>query len=270
MSRMGLTCFDVRAGARAAARMLRDGAIAVDGLFPDGLLKRIRAEVLRRHESGELRERGLVRDIAGRYAAVLPFSGPFLEPAFYANPALHRLLGRLLGKDYCISSLETVIASPGAYDQHQHIDGPIRFDPFKGKLPDLPPYAVTVSIPLCDMDEDNGPTSVWLGSHREALRARPPGEREVRRRFEEAHFTGPFGRAYLFDYRIFHGGTANHTAETRPVVMFIFTRSWFRDPNLGEVRPRLVLKERDFKRVPARHQPLFRLAPAARRALWQD
>ena len=65
----------------AAAGMERDGAVKFTGLFPLPLLRRIRQRVLRRHESGELRRRGLIRDIGGRYAAILPFEGPFLEPA---------------------------------------------------------------------------------------------------------------------------------------------------------------------------------------------
>src|SRR3989442_151808 len=61
------------------AGMERDGFARVERLFPMPLLREIRAHVLRRHESGELRRRGLVRDIAGRYTAVLPFEGPFLS-----------------------------------------------------------------------------------------------------------------------------------------------------------------------------------------------
>ena len=113
---------------KVRSAMERDGAVAFANLFPLPLLKRLRAEVLRRHASGELHARGLVRDIAGRYAAVVPFEGPFLDPRFYADPKLRAMLAALLGEDYRISSLETVIAMPGAYRQHQHIDAPIRFD----------------------------------------------------------------------------------------------------------------------------------------------
>jgi len=262
---------------RVRAGMARDGAVALRGLFPLPLLRRLSAEVLRRHESGELRERGLVRDIGGRYAAVLPFEGPFLDPRFYANPALHQMLAALLGNSYCIGSLETVIAEPGAGRQHQHIDGPLRFDravggrtvPYRGDFTDLPPYAVTLCVPLCDIDEDNGPTAIWSGSHRTALRAKPPSEAQVAREFAVELMTGPLGHAFFFDYRVFHGGTPNRTREPRPVLMFVFTRSWFRDPNLADVHPRLVVSSRALARVPAKHRGLFMLAPTARRALWE-
>ncbi|MBI3564988.1 MAG: phytanoyl-CoA dioxygenase family protein [Elusimicrobia bacterium] len=261
---------------RVRAAMERDGAVRFDGLFPRPLLERVRASVLRRLRSGELRRRGLVRDIAGRYAAVVPFEGPLLDPAFYGSPRLHAMLGGLLGAHYCIGSLEAVVAEPGAVGQHQHIDGPIRLDRTVGgrkrayprDLSDLPPYAVTLSIPLCDIDEENGPTAIWPGSHRAALSARPPSEAAVARRWPVERMTGPFGQSFFFDYRVYHGGTPNWSREARAVLMFVFTRTWYRDPNLNEVHPRLVVSPRGLARVPERLRPLFMLAPAALRPLW--
>ncbi|MDE2492026.1 MAG: phytanoyl-CoA dioxygenase family protein [Elusimicrobia bacterium] len=276
--------FSKRDAPRASARtlkavraaMARDGAVVFDGLFPLPLLKKIRREVLRRHESGELRARGLVRDIAGRYAAVLPLQGPLLSPRLYADPRLADCLSVLLGADYCLGSVEAVVARPGAVEQHQHIDGPIRFDralrgrriPYSGDLSDLPPYAVTLATPLCEQGPDNGPTALWPGSHRAALRARPPSEAEVLRKFRGEVMTGPFGRSYLFDYRLFHGGLPNMTREPRVLLVIVFVRPWFRDPNLADVRPGLAIAPRALARVPEKHRHLFRLAPAARRALW--
>lgn len=261
---------------RAVRAMARDGTVVLDGLFPRPLLRRLRAEVLRRHESGELRERGLVRDIGGRYAAVVPFAGPFLDPRLYASPALLKLMDALLGTQYCIGSLETVISLPGSSEQHQHVDGPIRFDravggrkrAYRGDLSDLPPFAITLCVPLCDVDEENGPTAIWLGSHRAALRARPPGGREVARDYPLALMTGRLGRAFLFDFRVFHGGMPNWSREPRPLLMLVFTRTWYRDPNLAEVQPGVVVSPRALARVPERLKPLFMLAPAARRSLW--
>ncbi len=261
---------------KVRSAMARDGAVAFEGLFSLSLLRRLRREVLRRHESGELRARGLVRDIAGRYAAVLPFTGPFLSPALYAGPVLRGIVGALLGGDARLSSLETVIALPGAVGQHQHVDGPLRFDrvlgrtrtPFRGDLSTLPPYAVSLAVPLCDQGEDNGPTALWPGSHRTALRPRPPGEAAVAREFPEERMVGPFGRSYLFDFRLFHRGLPNLTREPRALLVLVFTRSWYRDPNLAEVRSGLVLSGRDLARIPARHRDLFLLAPSARRGLW--
>lgn len=262
---------------KVRAGMERDGAVVVEGLFPLPLLKRLRAEVLRLHGSGELRARGRVRDIGGRYAAVLPLKGPFLDPRLYGDARLHAMLGVLLGADYRLSSLETVISEPGAGRQHQHVDGPLRFErvvgrrrePYRGDLSDLPPYAVSLCVPLCDVGDVNGPTAIWLGSHKSALRPKPPGEAEVSRRYGLAPMAGRLGRAFLFDFRVFHGGMPNDSREPRPLLILVFTRSWYRDPNHDEVFPSLVLSPRDLAKVPGRHRPLFQLAPAARRPLWR-
>jgi ectoine hydroxylase-related dioxygenase (phytanoyl-CoA dioxygenase family) len=258
--------------------MKRDGAIVFGNLFALPLLDKIRRDVLRRHEAGELRKHGLVRDIGGRYAAVLPFEGPFLKPEFYADSKLGGILSALLGPGYCIGSLEAVISLPGSSAQHQHIDGPIRFDRligkkkkvFRGDLSDLPPYAVTLCVPLCHLNADNGPTAIWPGSHRAALRPRPPSQAQVAREFSEQHMAGGFGRSFLFDYRAFHGGLANFSREPRPLLMFVFTRPWFRDPNLTEIGPEVVITKRNLNRVPDRYKSLFMLAPAARRSLWEN
>ena len=79
---------------------------------------------------------------------------------------------------------------------------------------------------------------------------------------------GELGRSFIFDFRTFHGGMPNLTPEPRPLLMFVFTRSWYRDPNQAEVTPSVVIKTRDFNRIPSKYKELFILAPAARRTLW--
>jgi ectoine hydroxylase-related dioxygenase (phytanoyl-CoA dioxygenase family) len=257
-------------GKNPLRRLERDGLAVFDKLFPLSLLRKLRAEVLRRHESGELRRRGLVRDIGGRYTAVLPFEGPFLSPALYANPLLLKLLPALLGEHYRLSSLEAVISLPGSSEQYQHIDGPVRFDRKGGRpldLSALPPYALALATPLCDATEENGPTVLWAGSHRAALRPRLPSERAIRAEFKEKRMVGPFGRSYLYDYRTFHRGTPNMSREPRPLLMMVFTRSWYRDPNLAEVSHGLAISKKGLAKIAPRHRFLFALAPAARRTL---
>jgi ectoine hydroxylase-related dioxygenase (phytanoyl-CoA dioxygenase family) len=261
---------------RVRQSMARDGAAVLGRLFPRSLLEEARRLVTRRHTSGELRRRGLVRDIAGRCTSVLPFEGPFLKPAFYANPRVLDIMGALLGADFCIGSLEVVIALPGALRQHQHVDGALRFDQvvgkkkrfFGGDLSGLPPYAVGLATPLCDVTEENGPTAIWLGSHRVALRPKLPGERAIGRDFPMKAMTAPFGSSYVFDYRVLHGGLPNDSREPRPLLMLVFTRSWYRDPNQNEVFPSVVISKAALARIPEGRRRLFLLAPAARRALW--
>ncbi len=262
--------------AAVRAAIERDGLFVFERLFPLPLLKKIRADVMRRHESGELYRRGLVRDIGGRCTSVLPLEKPYLDPRLYANPTLMKLLPSLLGADFRLSSVEVVVALPGSTKQYQHIDGPIRFEreiggkrrPWKGDLSKLPPYALALATPLCDVTEENGPTALWPGSHRVALDPRLPSEPAVKRRFPVKRITGRFGLSYLYDYRTFHRGTPNDSREPRPLLMLVFTRAWYRDPNLAEIETGLSITPRALARVPERHRALFALAPAARRKLW--
>lgn len=264
------------ARARLARGLERDGVVVFDRLFPLPWLARVRAEVLRRHESGELRERGLVRDIAGRLTAVLPFKGPFLDPRFHAHPALWSVVRSALGADARLSSLEVVIAEPGAARQYRHADAPLRFDRASGArsrrhscdLSDLPPYALALATPLCAIDEENGPTALWPGSHRTALRFPLPKESELDRRFREVRMTGPMGFSYLYDYRTFHRGLPNESREVRPLLMVVFARPWFRDPNLDEVGGGLALSARDYAKLAPKHRAAFASAPPARREPW--
>lgn len=272
LSRSEARAPSARTARRVVSALERDGLAVFENLFPPALLGKIREAVLRAHASGALRRRGLVRDIGGRYTSLLPFEGPFLDERLYAHPVVRAVMPALLGPDYRLSSLEVVVSLPGSSRQYQHIDGPIRFERvagaarkgYGGDLSDLPPFALALATPLCDVEEDVGPTALWPGSHRVALRWPLPSEREVRRRFPEVRMNGPFGRSYLYDYRTFHRGMPNYTREARPLLMLVYTRSWYRDPNLAEAAPSPLIGRRALARVPARLRELFAFAPAAR------
>lgn len=247
-------------GASVVAKELeRHGVVRLEGLFPKPLLRRIAAKVMRLHESGALKSGWTVRDIAGRRTTILPFDGPFLEPAFCANKPLLAVVDAVLGETARWSSLEVVMAESGAAAQYQHVDAPLRLDrkgrKFAGDLSALPPYALALAVPLVDVDEDNGPTAIWPGSHREGLKYPPPSEAAIRKRYPMKLMTGKLGQAYLYDYRTFHRGMPNHSAEARPLLMLVFTRAWFRDPNLEPVVTGLRLPRR--ARIPARARRLL-------------
>lgn len=236
-------------GVKAVVRELeRHGVVRLEGLFPKPLLRRIAAKVMRLHESGALRGPWTVRDIAGRRTTILPFDGPFLEPAFCANKPLLAVVERVLGETARWSSLEVVMAESGAAAQYQHVDAPLRLDSdgraFGGDLSALPPYALALAVPLVDVDEDNGPTAIWPGSHKEGLVYPPPSEASIKKRYRMELMTGTLGQAYLYDYRTFHRGMPNRSSEPRPLLMLVFARAWFRDPNLEPVGTGLRLPRR--------------------------
>lgn len=217
----------------------RDGAVRLEGLLPKPLLRRAAARVRRMHEKGELSGRWVVRSIAGRTTTILPLDGVFKSLATKTTPRLRALLTSQLGEDWALSSVEVVMAESGAARQHLHVDAPLRFGKGRGGdragVKGLPAHALALATPLCDVTDENGPTTLWLGSRRAAHGRVLPGERAVAKRFRAVRMTGKLGFSYLYDYRTFHRGEPNDSRDARPLLMMVFARPWFRDPNLADV-----------------------------------
>jgi len=110
-----------------------------------------------------------------------------------------------------------VTALAGAPDQHFHPDGTAA-------------GLVNVFSPLIPVTFENGPTELRPGSHvwREtALGVEPRWD--ARRTLPVAPALGA-GEILLFDYRVYHRGLANRSANPRPVGYLIFaTRDGLRD-----------------------------------------
>ena len=161
------------------------------------------------------------------------------------------VLRRALGGDAQRKSLQCIVALPqregGVEHQQWHRDTPLLFPDFGttdepppsggddgawgGGGPMLPPYAVNVFIPLVNITSAMGPTEFTLGSHAwgsvpptgSALTGKPTGQEK------DLAFAVPAGTVILADYRTVHRGTRNRSDSQRPVAMFIFGRSWWRD-----------------------------------------
>jgi hypothetical protein len=100
----------------------------------------------------------------------------------------------------------------------------------------LPPFYLTMLVPLVELTAENGATEFILGSHRQTLaQAVEGGERSrtaPKRTFlAEARPRG----VVLFDGRIIHRGGPNSTSEERPVLYQTFTKRWYYD--LGQEEP---------------------------------
>jgi ectoine hydroxylase-related dioxygenase (phytanoyl-CoA dioxygenase family) len=84
----------------------------------------------------------------------------------------------------------------------------------------LPIIAVTVAIPLLEMNEIHGTTALWPRSHRdEKFDSTEIGEEPIVRE----------GSCAIWDYRLQHGGTPNRSAAPRPLLYMTYCRPWFID-----------------------------------------
>ncbi len=158
-----------------------------------------------------------------RYHVPLEFKEPFDAPEIYANPFLLKLFDRLLGSSFRLSSMGSITALPGAAEQHIHDDHMPLFEELRALGGVMPPFGITVGIPLVDVDLVNGPTAVWSGSH-----LMYPTDLKMAS-YCKFLLQGAVGACHFWDYRVFHAGGANLSSEPRPLLYLTYLRNWFKD-----------------------------------------
>lgn len=183
-----------------------------------------------------------------RYEITPHMSGAFGDPRLFADPLLRGFLQPLLGEAMRLSGLTLVVSYPGAEQQHTHRDHPPLFDDPHLALT-LPTYAINVAVPLIDVDDELGPTGIWLGSHRWS---------DERMTETEAMTVVPFqrGDCVLLDYRTLHAGVANRGRIARPIVYMVYARTWFFDEINHRMRPSLGMTLEEYEALPEAVRPL--------------
>jgi ectoine hydroxylase-related dioxygenase (phytanoyl-CoA dioxygenase family) len=205
-----------------AARDFRTaGALILEDIVEVGLIARARRafdETYAAHidDAGQ----GGVLEVGDRRLEItVDLKPPFSDPTLFANPWLWPILDATLDEGFVIDSFGIVCSFPGAPEQHRHHDGGILF-PHSGIDRILPAAAIVVAIPLVEMNDIRGTTSLWLGSHRQPLSESYAGGTEpvVRE-----------GSCLLWDYRLKHSGTANRSDVARPLLYLTYCRPWWVD-----------------------------------------
>ena len=183
-----------------------------------------------------------------RYMTSVGLQGGFADCEIYANPYVGAVARLALGSDAVLESFGAVVSLAGAKRQHIHRDGPLLFD--ASISPILPAHALTVAMPLIDMNEHHGTTALWPGSHRWKER-----NEEVSPIIPEI----PTGSCVLWDFRLFHGGTENRSDQHRPMIYSTYSRRWYQDPaNFSKkALPRLTYDEAFLRSVPEDRRSFF-------------
>ena len=140
------------------------------------------------------------------------------------------LVDVILGRDAVLQWVGVVVAlgsasrpsyceAPAVGAQRWHQDGPHLFSEEHA-----PPHCINVFVPLVDVDAENGATQFVPGSCKLGVAVEP--------------FSEPAGRVtvaaaasdlVVFDYRTWHRGGENRTAEDRMVLYLTFAKPWFED-----------------------------------------
>ena len=97
----------------------------------------------------------------------------------------------------------------------------------------MPPYSVTLVIPLVGLNETTGSTRFYPGTHAD------PNAEDLTMIAPDAE---P-GDAILFDSRILHGGQANRSDAPRPILYCTYHRAWYRDVSNFRDMPAVIVSD---------------------------
>jgi ectoine hydroxylase-related dioxygenase (phytanoyl-CoA dioxygenase family) len=237
------------------------GALAIQNVFPVELIRALQEVFSSEYESlpeAEIGKRCL-RVGDRRHMFTVSLQGPFNDPALYASKRLQPIVQAILGDDCVIQSFGAVCAFPGAEKQHFHKDHPPMFPEASGLNALLPPFALHVVIPMVNLDEQNGTTALWLGSHREKSKEAlylPKNTGPDGLKGASLHYP-QMGDCYLMDFRLSHCGMANQSGRPRTILYLVYSRSWFQDHENFSKQARLDISQAEYEKIPEQHCGLF-------------
>jgi len=228
------------------------GFLKIENLFPRELIQSLALNLLGEldYDEEEMTLNNGAMVSHRRYIVPIPFRAPFNHPEIYGNSILLSLMREFLGPHFILSTIGSVVSLPGSTDQHIHADYYPLFEENPTFTGIHPPFAITLGIPLVDIDLLNGPTKIWSGSHRTY-----PIDQKMNSYSMHLLFV-PLGSCYFWDYRTFHAGGSNHSDQLRPLLYLGYTRRWFRD----SLNPdRLKIDKDELEKIPQELRPLFPL-----------
>lgn len=139
------------------------------------------------------------------WRALLACIDALVRPVLTASGLFGEARGDADADKLCVEAVGFVLSLPGAPGQVWHPDSEAQVG------------LVNVFVPLVPLSDANGPTAVALGSHGGGGAARPSCPRVVRPLLDA-------GEVLLFDWRTWHRGCANTSADDRPVACVTYAR----------------------------------------------
>lgn len=255
------------AAVEAAEALLRDGVVGLERLWPASQIDDLRQSLRKVLPGAFDMEAPRPEDVwivgTRRLNGLVPIAGAMRDCVdLLQHPALLTLLDQALGENWVYESFGIITSFPGATLQQLHSDNPNLYadTSFAGKLP---PFALTISFPLVDVNEHNGSTEFLLGSHHLA-EAPPTGDGTVTREVAR-------GDCMIWNYLVRHRGQANSSDAPRPMLYATACRSFWQDSsNFVPDARKLVLGRDALARVSEdrlRHFVRAKPMPGARTAV---
>ena len=204
---------------------------AVDALFGDGyvvlgdVVEHAALDLLRRRleeDTAELLRRieaeGRTFEPAGQLSQPMPRSPEHVHRTIVANPLVIQVTKEVLGEGVHNHFYNCNTNLPGSRAQFLHRDAPNL-----GLDPAHPMVSIIVNVSMGDVDESNGATEIWPGTHWVEGSTRVPDAAAARRRAVAPPTRMLFqkGDAVLRDPRLWHRGVPNPSTEVRHMVAMV-------------------------------------------------
>lgn len=226
------------------------GTLLLKNVFDQDLLRRC-------HDTFVDRYRAYLKDTTHsdalrigdkRFQVTIDMQAPYNSPELYGSGLIVPLMQQLIGKNCILGCFTSSMSLPGSEDQRLHKDHKDLFFDDQDAC-EIPSFAVTVMVPLVDIDEIVGTTRVKKGTHKMTSR-----QSEV-----EPYQTpiASLGDCYLMDYRLSHHGQANRSDKPRPILSMVYQRPWFRDYINFNNQPSLRISRTEYKKLPVNLKPLL-------------
>lgn len=216
---------------RAADRFAEAGVLVLKNLLPPDRVAAINEAYNEIYASDIPPFR--IKEVGDERAMIsLAMETEFASPDIFANPVALSIVAELLGEDFILGSYVAVTSQPGAAAQGDHADQAGLFEDVELDA-SVPPYSVTLVIPLVGLNETTGSTRFYPGTHRD------PNKEEMTMIAPDAE---P-GDAILFDSRILHGGQANRSDAPRPILYCTYHRAWYRDVSNFRDMPAVIVDD---------------------------
>lgn len=190
-----------------------------------------------------------------RYMLNVELDHGIFDQRIFANENLIEFLHKLLGKSMILESFGIVFSLPGAKHQGFHRDGSVLFDSYsvEGNVSIsgfLPAYAITLAIPLINIDKETGRTEIKSKTHRYI-------------EDNQTKLIKPslnIGSALLWDFRVLHRGGENNSTKIRPLIYMTYSREWWRDiDNYDKLKQkRINLAPSFFEKLDLNYRSLFK------------
>lgn len=233
--------------AHAAAKFRDSGVLVLKDLLPPARVEQVLEEYRKDYsgfESGGENDR--VKEVGDRRLMIsLSLEGIFAEADIFASPIALSIVKELLGEDFILGSYVAVTSYVRSKAQRIHADqqGLFEDDDLNAAVP---PYSVTLVIPLVALNDETGSTLFYPGTH-----LNPGAENPA----DAAPHLDP-GDAILFDSRILHGGLPNRSGQPRPILYCTYHRAWYRDVSNFADMPAMVIDDDMFGSLDAAQQQL--------------